>query len=90
MAVCASWAQVFPQPCELVRAAGASSMRPGQLEVMLNRRTALSDELGNPEKMDEQEGGAGACSHLKCHSLHLMMDHAAVFPLPCTRTPATM
>ena len=35
-------------------------MRPGQLEVMLNRRTALSDELGNPEKMDEQEGGAGA------------------------------
>jgi hypothetical protein len=35
-------------------------MRAGQLEVMLNRRTALSDELGNPEKMDEQEGGAGA------------------------------
>jgi hypothetical protein len=35
-------------------------MRSGQLEVMLNRRTALSDELGNPEKMDEQEGGAGA------------------------------
>ncbi len=35
-------------------------MRSGQLEVILNRRTAMSDELGNPEKMDEREGGQGA------------------------------
>lgn len=37
-------------------------MRAGQLEVMVNRRTAMSDELGNPEKMDEMEGKRGASS----------------------------
>ena len=34
-------------------------MRPGHLEVMVNRRTASTDGLGNPEALNEQEGGHG-------------------------------
>jgi hypothetical protein len=35
-------------------------MRPGHLEVMVNRRTASTDGLGNPEALHEREGGQGA------------------------------
>ncbi len=34
-------------------------MRSGQLEVMVNRRTDESDQLGNPEVMNEEEAGSG-------------------------------
>ena len=34
-------------------------MESGQLEIMLNRRTQLSDQLGNPEVLDEAEGCCG-------------------------------
>ena len=42
------------------RCAGASSLSSGQLEVMLNRRAQASDELGNPEMLNEAEGCCGA------------------------------
>lgn len=35
-------------------------MRPGHLEVMVNRKSAYTDNLGNPEALNEQEGGQGA------------------------------
>lgn len=65
-------------------------MRPGQLEVMVNRRSALSDELGNPEKMDEQEGGLGAppallflplahMCHMSCQSHRVLQQLAVLF-----------
>ena len=39
------------------RAQGASSLASGSLEVMLHREAEMSDELGNPETLQERLGG---------------------------------
>ena len=51
--------------------AGASSLASGQLEVMVNRRALASDELGNPEMLNEAEGccGTHSCSWFKPNAI---------------------
>jgi hypothetical protein len=53
-------------------------MDSGQLEVMVNRRNRFSDELGNPEMLNEAEGCCGALRPTASHSTYSI--HLAICP----------